>query len=103
MDARSKGAWLLAHSKSLDLVSGPGSARLEKVGYAGKIGRLYNILRRGSDEARTTEISAQTVETLCQLNNIELASRKDGLNTLSGLGRIDVSSTGAVAVLGATS
>jgi pimeloyl-ACP methyl ester carboxylesterase len=61
MDKRTKGAWLLAHSKNLDHVSGPGALRLENISYAGKIGRLYNVLRRGSDEARATVIDAATV------------------------------------------
>jgi hypothetical protein len=29
MDKRTQGAWLLAHSKNLDHVSGPGALRLE--------------------------------------------------------------------------
>ncbi|MCW2082781.1 UNVERIFIED_ORG: hypothetical protein M2193_004956 [Bradyrhizobium japonicum] len=102
MDDRAKGAWLLAHSKSLDLVSGPGSARLEKIGYAGKIGRLYNVLRRGSNEAQATSISSATVENLCQLNNIDFASRRDGLGVLKDLGRVDIAADGSIAVLGAT-
>jgi hypothetical protein len=82
MDKRTEGAWLLAHSKNLDHVSGPGALRLENISYAGKIGRLYNVLRRGSDEAAATVIDASTVTNLCQLNNIDRASRKDGLQVL---------------------
>lgn len=103
MEKRTQGAWLLAHSKNLDHVVGPGALRLENIAYAGKVGRLYNVLRRGSDEARSTVIDAQTVATLCQLNNIDLASRRDGLRLLADAGRVDVSSDGSVAVLGATS
>lgn len=103
MDKRTKGAWLLAHSKNLDHVSGPGALRLERISYAGKIGRLYNVLRRGSNEARATVIPSATVDNLCQLNNIDLASRRDGLKVLGEAGRIDVASGGSVAVLGATS
>jgi hypothetical protein len=102
MDARTKGAWLLSHSKTLDHVAGPGSLRLEKVAYAGKIGRLYNVLRRGSDAAQATQIGEITVANLCQLNNIDLASRRNGLHVLKKLGRIDVSEDGSVEVLGAT-
>jgi hypothetical protein len=75
---------------------------LEKISYAGKIGRLYNILRRGSVEASSTVIGATTVANLCRLNNIDLASRNDGLKVLSTASRIDVSSDGSVAVLGST-
>ncbi|MGJ4902005.1 hypothetical protein ACQR0V_10575 [Bradyrhizobium sp. HKCCYLS2058] len=103
MEAKTKGAWLLAHSKSLDLVTGTGLARLEKVAYSGKVGRLYNVLRRGSNAAQSTVIDAGTVERLCQLNGIDFASRRDGLNVLQQLGCIDVSQEGSVAVLGATS
>jgi hypothetical protein len=46
MDKTTKGAWLLAQSKSLDAVTGAGAARLENISYAGRIGRLYNLLRR---------------------------------------------------------
>jgi hypothetical protein len=102
MDKRTQGAWLLAHSKNLDHVSGPGALRLENIGYSGKIGRLYNVLRRGSDEARAVVIDGATVTNLCQLNNIDRASREDGLRVLQESGRIDVSADGSVAVLGAT-
>jgi hypothetical protein len=102
MDKRTQGAWLLAHSKNLDHVSGPGALRLENIGYAGKIGRLYNVLRRGSDEARAVVIDGARVTNLCQLNNIDRASREDGIRVLQESGRIDVSADGSVAVLGAT-
>jgi hypothetical protein len=102
MDKRTEGAWLLAHSKNLDHVSGPGALRLENISYAGKIGRLYNVLRRGSNEAAATVIDASTVTNLCQLNNIDRASRNDGLQVLQHSGRVDVTSDGSVAVLGAT-
>jgi hypothetical protein len=102
MDKRTEGAWLLAHSKNLDHVSGSGALRLEHISYAGKIGRLYNVLRRGSNEAQATVIDTVTVDNLCQLNNIDLASRRDGLGVLRDAGRIDVSADGSVAVLGAT-
>jgi hypothetical protein len=46
MDKKTKGAWLLAQSKNLDAVTGAGAARLENISYAGRIGRLYNLLRR---------------------------------------------------------
>lgn len=49
MDNKTKGAWLLAQSKSLDGYSGAGAARLENISYSGKVGRLYNLLRRQSD------------------------------------------------------
>lgn len=45
MDKKTKGAWLLAQSKSLDGYSGPGAARLENISHSGKVGRLYNLLR----------------------------------------------------------
>ena len=102
MERKTKGAWLLAQSKSLDGHSGAGAARLENVSYSGKIGRLYNLLRRHSDEANTFTISKQTVEMACQLNGIDKSARRIGLEVLKGVGRIDVSADGSVAVLGAT-
>lgn len=102
MESKTKGAWLLAQSKSLDGYAGPGAARLENVSYSGKIGRLYNLLRRYSDEASTFTISKQTVEKACQLNGVDKPARQMGLQVLKDAGRIDVAADGSVAVLGAT-
>lgn len=102
MEKKTKGAWLLAQSKSLDGFSGAGAARLENVSYSGKIGRLYNLLRRHSDEASTFTISRQTVEKACQLNGVDKSARQMGLKVLKDAGRIDVSADGSIAVLGAT-
>lgn len=102
MDNKTKGAWLLAQSKSLDGYSGAGAARLENVPYSGKIGRLYNLLRRNSDEASTFTISKETVEKACQLSGVDKPARQMGLQVLKDAGRIDVTSDGSVAVLGAT-
>lgn len=102
MEAKTKGAWLLAQSKSLDAFSGAGTARLENISYSGKIGRLYNLLRRQSDQANTFTISSQVVNSACQLNGIDKPTRQVGLQILKDAGRIDVTKDGAVAVLGAT-
>lgn len=102
MESKTKGAWLLAQSKSLDGYTGAGAARLENVSYSGKIGRLYNLLRRHSDEASTFTISKQTVEKACQLNGVDKPARQMGLQVLKDAGRIDVAADGSVAVLGAT-
>lgn len=102
MEKKTKGAWLLAQSRSLDGYVGAGAARLENVAYSGKIGRLYNLLRRQSDEASTFTISKQTVEKACQLNGIDKPARQLGLQVLKDAGRIDLTPDGAVAVLGAT-
>lgn len=100
MDDKTRGAWLLAQSKSLDAVSGAG--RLENIAYAGRTGRLYNLLRRTSVDGHDPVVDGKTVENICRLNNIDRASRQMGLQTLQQDGRIDVSSTGDVAVIGAT-
>lgn len=102
MEAKTKGAWLLAQSKSLDAFSGAGTARLENISYSGKIGRLYNLLRRQSDEANTFTIPSQIVNYACQLNGIDKPARQMGLQILKDAGRIDLTRDGAVAVLGAT-
>ena len=102
MEAKTKGAWLLAQSKSLDAFSGAGTARLENIAYSGKIGRLYNLLRRQSDEASTFTISSEIVNYACQLNGLDKPTRQLGLQILKASGRIDVGKNGAVAVLGAT-
>jgi hypothetical protein len=102
MDKKTKGAWLLAQSKSLDGYSGAGAARLENISYSGKVGRLYNLLRRQSDAASTFTISKRIVDNACQLNGIDKPTRQMGLQILKDGGRIDVTNDGSVAVLGAT-
>lgn len=102
MEKKTKGAWLLAQSKSLDAFTGSGAARLENVSYSGKIGRLYNLLRRQADRETTFTIPRETVERACQLNGIDKPSRQIGLQVLEDAGRVDVSADGSVAVLGAT-
>ena len=102
MDKSTKGAWLLAQSKSLDAVTGPAAARLENISYAGRVGRLYNLLRRNMDYDPNPTIDKETVKRVCQLNNIDRSSRENGLKILAALGRIDVASNGVVNVLGAT-
>ena len=102
MDKSTKGAWLLAQSKSLDVVTGISAARLETIAYAGRIGRLYNLLRRNVPADPNPTLSTRTVKTICQLNNIDRSTREKGLDVLSATGRIDVAHSGAVSVLGAT-
>ncbi len=103
MDKSTKGAWLLAQSKSLDAVTGASAARLENISYAGRIGRLYNLLRRNLPDDPNPTINAKTVKTICQLNNIDRTAREAGLKRLEDAGRIDVADNGGVSVLGATS
>lgn len=91
---------MLTQSKSLDAVNGVG--RLENIQHAGRVGRLYNLLRRNIQGAETSSIDAADVARICQLNNIDLAVRKVGLDTLRSEGRIDVATNGSVSVLGAT-
>jgi len=102
MDKKTKGAWLLAQSKSLDAVQGAGAARLENISYAGRVGRLYNLLRRNVADDPNPTIQKQTVDTICKLNGIDKAMRQQGLELLKSAGRIDVGDNGAVIVLGAT-
>ncbi|MGO8841102.1 MAG: hypothetical protein ACLQF1_08205, partial [Methyloceanibacter sp.] len=100
MDSRTKGAWLLSHSKNLDIVIG--ATRFENIAYAGKIGRLYNVLRRGTADEPTSRLDGDLVTKLCQLNNIDLATRREGLRLLREEGRVEVDADGSVIVLGAT-
>lgn len=102
MDKKTKGAWLLAQSKSLDRVTGPGAAQLENISHAGRIGRLYNLLRRNVVDDPTPTVDKKTIEQICQLNSIDKATREVGLSALKAAGRIDVAKNGAVSVLGAT-
>ena len=103
MDKTTKGAWLLAQSKSLDAVTGSGAARLENISYAGRIGRLYNLLRRNIADDPNPTVDGSTVRRICQLNNIDRPSREMGLKILQDSGRVDVAKNGSVSVLGATS
>jgi hypothetical protein len=102
VNKRTKGAWLLAQSKNLDVVTGAGAARLENISYAGRIGRLYNLLRRNVPDDPTSTVTSETVKRACQLNGIDKPTREFGLDVLKKAGRIDVAKNGAVSVLGAT-
>jgi hypothetical protein len=102
MDKKTKGAWLLAQSKNLDAVTGAGAARLENISYAGRIGRLYNLLRRNIAGQPSPTVPKATIARACQLNGIDRPTRELGLKLLQDSGRIDVSPSGAVSVLGAT-
>ena len=102
MDKSTKGAWLLAQSKSLDAVTGPGTARFENISYAGRVGRLYNLLRRNVTDDPTPTLSAETVTRICHLNNIDRPSREKGLEILADEGRIDIANNGAISVIGST-
>ena len=103
MEKQTKGAWILAQSKNLDAVTGAGAARFEVISYAGRIGRLYNLLRRKVDNDPNPTVSSDTIRRACQLNGIDKPAREIGLNVLMNAGRIDVAKNGAVIVLGATS
>ena len=100
MDDQTKGAWLLAQSKCLDTISGAG--RLENIHYAGKTGRLYNLLRRSTAHDSTPTLQAEEVARICQINNIDRAARESGLQLLQREGRVDIARSGAISVLGAT-
>jgi hypothetical protein len=95
-------AWLLAQLKNLDAVTGAGAARLANISYAGRIGRLHNLLRRNVADDPDPTISGETVKCACQLNGIDKSTRDLGLGVLKSAGRIDVAKNGAVSVLAAT-
>lgn len=103
MNKTTKGAWLLAQSKSLGALTGAGAARLENISYAGSIGRFYNLLRRTVADDISPTIDAAALKRICQLNNIDLQTREMGCQVLKRDGRIDVADNGSVIVLGATS
>ena len=103
MDPITKGAWLLSQSKSLDMVTGPSVAQLDNISYAGRIGRLYNLLRRNIANQLSPTIEEATITRVCKLNNIDRPTREAGLRVLKDAGRIDVAANGSISVLGATS
>ena len=103
MEKKTKGAWILAQSKNLDAFTGTGAARFEDISYAGRIGRLYNLLRRNVANDPNPTVSSDTIRRACQLNGIDKPARERGLEVLKSTGRIDVAKNGAVIVLGATS
>ena len=103
MDPRTKGAWLLAQSKSLEAVTGAGTGRLENISYAGRVGRLYNLLRRNVGSDPNPTVNASTIQDACKLNNLDRPTREAGLRILQATGRIDFANNGGVIVLGATS
>src|SRR3546814_20523562 len=103
MEKRKEGAWVLSQSKNLDSVRGAGDARLENIAYAGKMGRLYNLLRSNVPNEATSTIDRETVDRACQLNDIDRTTRERGPELLGGAGRKRISTQGSIAVLGATS
>ena len=103
MDSKTKGAWVLSQSKNLDAVTGAGAARLENISYAGRIGRLYNLLRRNVADNSSPSVDGKTIEQSCKLVGIDRPTRQAGLQVLQQSGRVDVSSNGSISVLGATS
>ena len=103
MNPITKGAWLLSQSKSLDMVTGPSVAQLDNISYAGRIGRLYNLLRRNIANQLSPTIEKATITRVCKLNNIDRPTREAGLKVLKDAGRIDVAANGSISVLGATS
>lgn len=102
MEKKTRGAWLLAQSKNLDAFSGAGAARLENITYAGKVGRLYNLLRRNVADEPSPVVAKKTIDQACQLIGIDRPTREAGLQLLVVAGRIDVAKGGDISVLGAT-
>src|SRR3546814_16362010 len=103
MEKRTEGAWVLSQSKNLDSVRGAGAARLENIAYAGKIGRLYNLLRRNVPNEPTSTIDRETVDRACQLNDIDRSTRERGLDLLAAAGRINIATNRSIALLRAPS
>lgn len=103
MDKGTKGAWLLAQSKSLDGFSGAGATRLENIAFAGDVGRLYNLLRRNVADEISPTVDRSTIDRACQLIGIRRPVREQGLKQLADGGRISIANNGAISVLGATS
>ena len=103
MDTKTKGAWLLSQSKNLDAVTGPGAARLENISYAGRVGRLYNLLRRNVPNDPNPSVDSKIVAQACKLVGIDRPTREAGLKVLQQAGRVDVAKNGSISVLGATS
>jgi hypothetical protein len=100
VEDRTKGAWLLSHSQKLDQATGV--ERLENIHFSGTVGRLHNILRRETEGRSSIDINPETVRNLCQLNGIDLPSRREGLRVLREIGQVDLGADGTVEVLGAT-
>ena len=100
MDNTTRGAWLLAQSKSIDSFQGAG--RLENIQYAGRTGRFYNLLRRNIGGSTTSTLDQSEVTDICKANGIDRSVREAALVKLKDEGRIDISTSGAISVLGAT-
>lgn len=100
IDNKTRGAWLLSQSKSIDAFQNAG--RLENIQYAGRAGRLYNLLRRNIEGSTTSTLDATSVTEICHANGIDRSVREAALFKLKQEGRIDVTESGAISVLGAT-
>jgi hypothetical protein len=100
IDNKTRGAWLLSQSKSIDAFQNAG--RLENIQYAGRAGRLYNLLRRNIKDSTTSTLDAQNVTEICHANGIDRSVREAALFKLKQDGRIDETASGAISVIGAT-
>ena len=101
IDDKTIGAWLLSQSKRLDNING--ADRLQNISYSGKIGRLYNLLRRSSQHEKTITINKETLDAVCRLNGIDRQTKEVGIQTLKSMNHIDKTTNGSIEVLGATS
>jgi hypothetical protein len=100
MDNTTRGAWLLSQSRSIDSFQNAG--RLENIQYAGRAGRLYNLLRRNVQGVTTATLDAVDVTNICHANGIDRSVKEAALSQLKQEGRIDQAASGAISVLGAT-
>ncbi|MDO8714454.1 MAG: hypothetical protein Q7K13_08260 [Polynucleobacter sp.] len=100
MDNKTRGAWLLSQSKSIDSFHNAG--RLENIQYAGRAGRLYNLLRRNIQGMTTSTLDANAVTDICHANGIDRSIKEAAISKLKQEGRLDESVSGAISVLGAT-
>ena len=94
MDNKTRGAWLLSQSKSIDAFQNAG--RLENIQYAGRAGRLYNLLRRNIQGTTTSTLDATNVTNICHANGIDRSVREAALSKLKQEGRIDEAASGAI-------
>lgn len=101
IDDKTIGAWLLSQSKRLDNING--ADRLQNISYSGKIGRLYNLLRRSSQHEKTIIINKETLDAVCRLNGIDRQTKEVGIQTLKSMNQINKATNGDIEVLGATS
>ncbi|MBL7858160.1 MAG: hypothetical protein JNM57_10775 [Cyclobacteriaceae bacterium] len=97
MDKRTKGAWLIHHTKKL--LEFKDATEFEEIELAGKCGTFLSNLAASDEQS---DLNGEKVAAIAKVSNIKKTEIETIQNRLKDAQLIDVSKTGAVSVLGIT-